>query len=94
MSRAIAKRRLRALTWVLVGFSWSGATVVWLSLAAALLVARARGVDLIPQQTMFLSAMLASLFASVTPYIIIAFPNASRVAVECAYLPSKKVTPS
>ena len=39
-------------------------------------------------------ALLASLFASVTPYIIIAFLNASRVAVECAYLPSKKVTPS
>lgn len=40
------------------------------------------------------AALLATLYAATTPYVIIAFPNSIRVAVECAYLASKQVQPS
>jgi len=39
-------------------------------------------------------ALLATLYATTTPYVIIAFPNSIRVAVECAYLASKRVQPA
>jgi hypothetical protein len=39
-------------------------------------------------------ALLASLFGSVTPYVIISFPGAIRVAVQCAYLASRVVQPT
>lgn len=40
------------------------------------------------------AALLASLFATATPYVIIQFPNSVRVAVECAYLASRNVQPA
>lgn len=39
-------------------------------------------------------SLLATLFAATTPYVIVAFPNSIRVAIECAYLASKRVQPA
>lgn len=37
-------------------------------------------------------SLLASLFATVTPYLIVQEPNDVRVYAECAYLPSRPAT--
>lgn len=63
VSRAIAGYRRPWWTQPLLALTWSGATVVWIAVSGALLIARDRGVELVPMQTELLLAMLASLIA-------------------------------
>lgn len=61
LSLGLARHRVRPLTLALLAFTWSGATFVWFSVAGVLLIARHRGVELVPRQQTFLLGMLASL---------------------------------
>jgi membrane-associated phospholipid phosphatase len=70
VSRSLARRRHPWIKWILVAFSWSGATFIWFGIAGTLLLARHRGIALIPKQNEFLSAMLVSLVVMVIGAVI------------------------